>query len=167
MGSNVWNNAVFLLQVLFIISVFVIVFTVMNQMNTRTQAAIAQTGVDITTTEWTQKYTEWKQFFLVNFQFLLYLFVLLAAYTSFVNSNDIKTYAMSALAGTIVTIVCIQVGTLFWNSFVTSSYLDFSDFSAGDLWFVSNFQTILVINLLASVASFIFVAKPRQQEMGF
>ena len=168
MGSNVWNNAVFILIVLFFLMSLVIVYTIGNRMNTVVQTAIKGASPQAVNQPYTQKYSELKNFFLVNVQFLLYIIVLLVAYTSFINSSDIRTYFMGALAGTIVTVIVLQVGQLIWNQFSTyNTLLDFSDFAAGNLWFVSNFQTILIINLLASFASFVFIGKPRQAEVGF
>lgn len=164
MGRNIINNTLFFLVILGLFIGMVLVFTITNSMVSKTFDAINKTGIKINETTMpyaTQaKYEDWKGFLIVNFTFLIYFFVIMIFYSSFINSTDIKGYVLYAVAGTVATAILSQMGTVMWNQFsVFTDILDFSDFGVTELWFISNLTTLFAVNLLAAFASFVFVKR--------
>jgi hypothetical protein len=160
--SNITRNAVFLFILMLTFFGLIVIFTVGNQLVSKTQDVATGMGVDLNNSSYAQpwRYTELKQFLITNFLFLVYFCILLVAYSSFINSNDIKGYIATCIGGVIVTIIIINVSANFWNEFIThNDILDFSDFTTNDLWFVNNIGTLFVVNLVAGFLSFIFVKK--------
>jgi hypothetical protein len=156
MGFNIIGNSIALLFFLLILIALVVIVTVGNQMVGGAQSVV---GGVITLPSWATGYKGWIDFLLVNLSFLFYFLVIISFYSSFIDSSDMKTYFAAAIGGVVVTIIVIQVGQLMWNQIaVLNNILDFSDF-VDNLWFVNNFATILVINLLASFSSFVFAKR--------
>ena len=163
MGFNVVGNSIVLLFMLLVLIALVVIFTVGNQMVSGAQATV---GSVITLPSWATGYAGWVNFLFVNLSFLFYFMVLMSFYSSFIDSADAKTYFAAALGGMVVTIIVIQVGQLMWNQIaVLNSILDFSDLT-DNLWFINNFATILVINLLASFSSFVFTKRVPGESYG-
>ena len=155
--SNVVGNAFAILFLLVVIVGLAIGLTVTNSMmRTLTPAlnGVASGYGDSSLTI----YDDLKNFFLVNFSFLVYLIVLLVFYTSFGTENTIKSYLSMIMAGTIMTVIMSQMATLIWNNVSAGALIDFSDFGA-ELWFISNIQSIFIVNLLIALCSFVFIPR--------
>lgn len=164
MGANAVENAGFLLILMLMFIGFVFIFTVTNEMVTATETAINNTDIVINTTAFpsaqVSQYTEWKTFLISNFLFLVYLLTLLVFYSSFVNVTSVRMYILYALGGVVATIIISSIATVVWNEVSDEDdILDFSDFGSEELWFITNLPVLYVINLLAGLASFIFVRK--------
>lgn len=160
--NNVIRNSVFLFSLMTVFFSLVLIFTVGNPLVAKVQQVATDMGVDLNNSSYAQpwRYAELKQFLITNFIFLVYFCALLVAYSSFINSNDIKGYIATCVGGTIVTVILINVSATFWNQFLANSaVLDFSDFTTNDWWFINNIGMLFVINLAAGFLSFVFVKK--------
>ena len=164
MGTNVLGNSFFILLILVAFIALVFIFTIGNQIIPTIQNILNTTGVNTYaggTYEYLNSYAVAKPFFLQVFQFLVYLLFGIVLFSTFVNETSIKGYFLGAVAGTIIAVVLSYFAVVIWNSVITvgAGMLDFSDFSAGDLWFVTNIQTIFIIHLFAGLLSFVFVKR--------
>jgi len=152
---NVLGNSLFIFIMFAVIFSFIIALGVLNPINTGVQDILDNAG--ISKTSYMQMYDTYKGFILNGLQFLLYALLAMLLYSSFVNVNSVQGYVSMAIAGTMITVLLGHITMLMWNNFVAGDFVTVLDFSENDLWFISNIQNILLINLLAGLASFIFV----------
>lgn len=155
--ANMVMNGIGLLLILVVVMGMGIGLTILNPMEALTVSAVnnVQPGA---ADYYHNMFLENKAFFISNLTFLIYLMALLMFYTSVATENTIKSYGSMTMAGMLITgIVCV-IGAQLWNGIGANALLDFSDLSEA-MWFVSNFQTIAVINLLIGLCAFIFIPK--------
>ncbi len=166
-GGNSVSNAG---MIMFMVAIFLglaLVFTVTNQMEVKVRAAVNASGIVMnnSTMPWTTHatYTNLKSFLVINFTFLVYFVVLLIFYSSFVNPTSVRSYVTMSLAAILATVIISFLASQIWNQMSASKFIDFTDFTVNDFWFINNLTTIFLVNLVAGLLSFVFVQRPPRQ----
>lgn len=92
-----------------------------------------------------------------GFSGILYLLMGLTIYSSFVQKNSITSYFFSFILSVFAGALIIYLMTQFYNTFIIQSgMLDMTYFP---YFFFDNFQTLIVVNIIAGILSFIFVKR--------
>lgn len=155
MVNSVYNTVAIVL--LFFLSISMVIgYTITNRLESEARTAMA--GFDLSP-EYANYYSSYKSFMLGAFQFFQYFMVGLIIFTSFVSSTNLRLYIITIIASSLLCIILSHAVSLIWNVFATNTALDFTDFPASDLWFITGIQNIFIVNLLAGLASFVFSKK--------
>lgn len=160
MGFNAAQNAVALLIFLYLFLGFAFIFTVGNQLDSGIKGQITTLGISIDPI-FTNYYAESKAWFFESVKWLMWLFIGLTIISSWVNSTDLKDYFFGSLASIIASALVTFIGAVIWNGFLAASNgaLDFSDMGGGVMFVIENFASIVVINMVAGLLSFVWIRR--------
>lgn len=168
MGFNAAANAVYIGILLYLLMGFAIIFTVGNQFDAAVRAEFATLGIS-PATPYDSLYATSKELYLTSAKWLLWFLIGLTIMSSFVEQGDFRTYVFGSMAAIIASAVITLIGTMVWNGFISTSaqFLDFSDLQDGFMFIAENFVAIILINLVAGLASFIWKRKPDPLSVGY
>ncbi len=155
--ANAVGNAIFLFAFLLIVFALSIVFTIGDSLVTNLGTELNATGVgnDTAVMSVVTGYNDIRQTMQYGVYFLTALFVTGMLYSSFVDTHNLFSYFLTFITSVIVTAVASYVLTTFWNTWITTSITQ--DFLP--TWYISNITTLFFLNILAFLASFVFIKK--------
>jgi len=159
MALNMARNAAWL-AVLFVFvfafgMMWYIIPPILEGFYTATNSAQPSSALDTTFIN----YVSFKTLIIQGFYVLASMLVFFTLISSIFDSSSFQGYLLGAIAGLVVTPTVIYVISTFWNTFIAFG-ITFSEVSTV---FVESFGTIMLINFLAGLLSFVFMRRTNPQ----
>ena len=143
-----------------LIIAFGLLFFIVNPIITMTSSGLSSAGLDNPiSAKVLQDYLNMKSFIYTSFYVLISLLVALSWITSFVDRSNMFGYIANAVGILIITPICIFIAASIWQNVAV---LGISTAEL-NLAFITNWSTIMIVNLIFGLLSFLFVNKGVQQ----
>lgn len=102
-------------------------------------------------------YLAFKSMSITAFYVIASVIVFFTLISSLFDNQTFGGYLLSTLGGLVATPIIIYVVSTFWSTYSLMGVVTFNEIS---LTFINSFSTIMFVNLVAGLLSFIFMRKP-------
>lgn len=155
---NVYRNAVWFILLFFIVFGMGLTFYILPQISESVFNATNAVSPSSTNDRMYISFLSFKTLFLQSFYVLVSITVFLAFMSSLFSPQSWMNYIISVIVGLFCTPLAIYMTTTFWNTYSVLG-ITFGEISNT---FISSFPTILFINLIFGLASFVMIRGRRR-----
>lgn len=158
MAVNGILNMIGLFYLLIVMPIgFVLVATVYTPLKAQLNTSMTASGM--TPKAWTyQALTDYEGIVWGGARYLTWFFIALTVLSSFINGYNYREWLVGSIGSIMACALLTYFGALLWNQFIVlgSGTLDFTLFMSSFSDLVSSFNSILIANLFAALASFVW-----------